>query len=207
MKTKDLVYIGIIGYLAYLILRKKPKVASTSLPESTVGNGSNGGLNLNSNMDLPNLTPTPKNGLSTENALGNSNITPLNKNEPTQIFGEISLPLPAGSLINTNTSIPKSINNFNPASQSVISEPLPLFTPTKSIDNILNTELSVEEQIISGCKTRFSIPNNDKEGSNVDYWFDGKAFFSQKISPLIKTIPTQITQEVFTEACRKFNSF
>lgn len=95
MKTKDLVYIGIIGYLAYLILKKKQKTNTEIIP-TTVGNSSNGGLNLGANMDLPNLTPTAPNGLPTEVALGSSNIIPLVKddNEPTQIFGGVSLPPP-----------------------------------------------------------------------------------------------------------------
>jgi hypothetical protein len=119
MKTKDLVYIGIIGYLAYLLLKKKSKnqeteTSTTTAPDgtpnntlgTTVGNGSNGGLNLGSNMDLPNLTPTSSNGLSTEVALNSSNVTPIIKdnNLPTQIFGNVSLPAPymGGSVISTN---------------------------------------------------------------------------------------------------------
>ena len=104
MKDKDLVYIGIIAYLAYLLLKKKnsettiiPKKSIALEPNANNGSnaGSNGGLNLGTNMDLPNLTPTASNGLSTEVALNSSNISPLVKddNQPTQIFGAT---LPAG---------------------------------------------------------------------------------------------------------------
>ena len=110
MKTKDLVYIGVIGFLAFLLLRKKPasnvsEVTPTNSNNTTVGNSSNGGLNLGSNMDLPSLTPTPANGLSTEVALNSSNVTPLNNtNEPTQIFGGVTLPPPyrSTSIVNSN---------------------------------------------------------------------------------------------------------
>jgi hypothetical protein len=98
MKTKDLVYIGIIGYLAYLLLKKKQTPTAETIPTTgvPVGNASNGGLNLGTNMDLPNLTPTSPNGLPTEDALGVSNVSPLIKddNEPTQIFGGVTLPPP-----------------------------------------------------------------------------------------------------------------
>lgn len=98
MKTKDLVYIGIIGYLAYLLLKKKqtPTTETIDTTGVPVGNASNGGLNLGTNMDLPNLTPTSPNGLPTEDALGVSNVSPLVKddNEPTQIFGGVTLPPP-----------------------------------------------------------------------------------------------------------------
>jgi hypothetical protein len=91
MKTKDLVYLGVVGVLAYLLLRKKPAskdletTTSTSSDNTPVGNSTNDGLNLGSNMDLPNLTPTPADGLSTEVALSSSNVNPLIKedNEPT----------------------------------------------------------------------------------------------------------------------------
>ena len=111
MKTKDLVYLGVIGVLAYLLLRKKPASKDLETTTSTtnntpVGNSTNGGLNLGSNMDLPSLTPTPTDGLSTEVALNSSNVNPLIKddNEPTQIFGGVKLPPPymSTSIVNPN---------------------------------------------------------------------------------------------------------
>ena len=93
MKTKDLVYVGAIALIGFLLLRKKPLVNSKQKDlikggTSISDNIPNGGLNLGKNMDLPNLTPTPKNGLPTEVALNNSNVKPIIKedNEPTQIF-------------------------------------------------------------------------------------------------------------------------
>ena len=108
MKTKDLVYIGLIAYLSYLLLRKRPFTQTSQSTIQTTGTTStnipNGGLNLGDNMDLPNLTPTPSDGLSTEVALNNSNVSPLiqDNNEPTQIFGNYNLPTPytGGSVIN-----------------------------------------------------------------------------------------------------------
>jgi hypothetical protein len=111
MKTKDLVYLGVIGVLAYLLLRKKPaskdlETTTSTSNDTPVGNSSNGGLNLGSNMDLPSLTPTPTDGLSTEVALNSSNVNPLIKddNEPTQIFGGVKLPPPymSTSIVNPN---------------------------------------------------------------------------------------------------------
>lgn len=110
MKTKDLVYIGIIAYLGYLLLKKKPSTQTGTVQTTgtTSTNIPNGGLNLGQNMDLPNLTPTAPDGLSTEVALNSSNVSPLiqdnSSNEPTQVFGNFNLPTPytGGSVINPN---------------------------------------------------------------------------------------------------------
>ena len=139
MKTKDLLYIGLVSYLAILLLKKKNTTQSTQDSQSTqstnvndvkdntqtVGNASNGGLNLNQGMDLPNLTPTPENGLSTEVSLNSSNVSPLIKdNEPTQIFG---LPFPA-ELLQHATS------NINPNPIDVVA-PAPVVVSTPNTNN------------------------------------------------------------------------
>jgi hypothetical protein len=73
-------------------------------------------------MDLPNLTPTPDDGLSTEVALNSSNVSPLIKdNEPTQIF---DLPIPAEVLQNSTSNInqnPVDVVNSSP----VVTNPEP----------------------------------------------------------------------------------
>jgi len=115
MKTKDLVVIGAVAFLGFLFLRKKPLINSkqNQLPNggtSSTDNIPNGGLNLGQNMDLPNLTPKPKDGLSTEEALNNSNVKPINKedNEPTQIFfNELPAELKPKGI---STIIPKPID-------------------------------------------------------------------------------------------------
>jgi hypothetical protein len=244
MKTKDLVYIGIIGYLAYLLLKKKqtPNAETNATTSVPVGNSTNGGLNLGTNMDLPNLTPTPPNGLPTEDALGVSNVTPLVKddNEPTQIFGGVTLPTPymSTSVVNpypvdvvpvsttssptASTSISGVINNEPVASvgtsstpvstgSSLVAEPdFPIKTVTAQLTTnqpILTEPIPSKEvidEIINDCGKSFSIPNNDKEGSYTNFWFDGNAFYTQTTSPLIKTIPTKISKEAFVEGCKKF---
>jgi hypothetical protein len=194
MKTKDLVYIGIIGYLAYLLLKKKqtPTNETTATTSVPVGNASNGGLNLGTNMDLPNLTPTPQNGLPTEDALGSSNVTPLikNDNEPTQIFGNVQLPSPylGSSIVNPNPLdvLPVTQNPSSP----LLAEPI-------LSEDVIN-------EIINECGKSFSIANYDKEGSYTNYWFDGDTFYTQTTSPYIKTIPTKISKEAFVEGCKKF---
>lgn len=110
MEKKDLVYISLVTVLGFFLYKKISSVDSKQkqLPKGGVlasDNIANGGLNLGQNMDLTNLTPTPKDGLQTEEALNNSNITPLTKedNEPTQVFGNYNLPAPyATSIINPN---------------------------------------------------------------------------------------------------------
>jgi hypothetical protein len=94
MKTKNLVYVGVIGLLAYLVLKNNKKGTALSQASNTGGVANSGGLNLGNNMDLPNLTPN--NGLPTETALNNSNISPLlpEENEPTQLYGGVKLPPP-----------------------------------------------------------------------------------------------------------------
>jgi hypothetical protein len=307
MKTKDLVYIGIIAYLAYLLSKKNAKSGETETSATnpsgtsknllgvTVGNGSNGGLNLGENMDLPSLTPTSPNGLSTEIALNSSNVKPIIKEEniPTQVFGNVTLPTPytGGSVINNNpldvvapvvqapntptiylqetiqptitkittptieeSSIGSSIINNNPIdvvpavipnssivpipsttiSQTITAEP----TITKVSENTIKGSSTVSEpsfpiktikaqlitnepiagtpiplakdvadDIISECGKSFSIPNNDKEGSYSNFWFDGKEYYTQTTSPLIKTIPTKISKLAYVDGCKRLQSF
>lgn len=290
MKTKDLVYIGIIAYLAYLLVKKKSKAqetetSTTTAPDgtpnhalgTTVGNSTNGGLNLGSNMDLPNLTPTSSNGMSTEVALNSSNVTPIIRDEnlPTQVFGNVSLPTPysGGSVINTNpldviptastsptptaSTSPYSsesttvspvlnaepirtignnpirnlvtLNDAQEISEPIIStSPTPIATgsslvaepvfPIKTITaelvtnqpnlgNPIPLSQDVTDEMILECGNNFSIPNNDKEGSYTNFWFDGKEYYTQTTSPLIKTIPTKISKLAYVEGCKKLQLF
>jgi len=156
MKTKDLVYIGIIGYLAYLLLKKKPNLKGSGSTDSNtppVGNATNGGLNLGSNMDLPNLTPTPPDGLPTEVALSSSNVSPLIKddNEPTQIFGGVSLPPPylGSSVVNPN---PVDVISISESNTPVITpEPItPILAPTPIINpETLPTPISTGASLVA----------------------------------------------------------
>ena len=259
MKTKDLVYLGVIGVLAYLLLRKKPassgsEVSTTSSNDTPVGNSTNGGLNLGSNMDLPSLTPTPADGLSTEVALSSSNVTPLIKedNEPTQIFGSVNLPPPyvSTSVVNPNpvdvvpasetstTSSPTASNtptltsssatvsgvmttepvgsvgtNSTPTAtgESIVAEPI---FPIRTIKAELMTVMpdmgqaipiieDISDEMILECGDSFSIANPDKEGSYTNFWFDGKDYYTQTTSPLIKSLPVKISKNIFVEACKK----
>jgi hypothetical protein len=319
MKTKDLVYVGIIAYLAYLLMKKKPLATTTTTTQDAPLTGStpnsanlpSGGLNLGQNMDLPNLTPTAPNGMSTEVALNSSNVTPLIKdiNEPTQVFGNYNLPPAYGAStitsnpLNTVTTTPyptastteyptasttvvpvSNIRDFEsvgiiprpvrsatsiiaePFSSNTTSNPLLLEVPIQDDSYIYNTPTSqlgyaspirqenvmmieevapvksggsiitqptfetrvakslptqepilgiaktiiaepVKDQIISQCGNSFSIPNNDKEGSYTNYWFDGITYFVQTTSPLMKTVASQISKDLFVEGCQKFLSY
>lgn len=259
MKTKDLVYLGVIGVLAYLLLRKKPaskglETTTSTSNDTPVGNSSNGGLNLGSNMDLPSLTPTPTDGLSTEVALNSSNVNPLIKddNEPTQIFGGVKLPPPymSTSIVNPNpvdvvrnteTSSSSPTASYTPtltSSSSTVSETMtaepvgsvetstmptasggtivaePVF-PIRTIKAELMTIQpdmgsaipiveDITDEMILECGDSFSIANTDKEGSYTNYWFDGKEYYTQTTSPLIKSVPVKITKQIYAEACKKF---
>jgi hypothetical protein len=218
MKTKDLVYLGVIGVLAYLLLRKKP--ASKDLQSTTstsndtpVGNSTNGGLNLGSNMDLPNLTPTPTDGLSTEVALSSSNVNPLIKddNEPTQIFGGVTLPTPymSTSIVNPNPVdvIPNSETLINPS--PITNFPIKtikaeLATIQPDMGSAIPIVEDFTDEMILECGDSFSIANTDKEGSYTNFWFDGKEYYTQTTSPLIKSVPVKITKQIYAEACKKF---
>ena len=156
MKTKDLVYIGIIGYLAYLLLKKKPNLkgsGSTNSNTPPVGNATNGGLTLGSNMDLPNLTPTAPDGLPTEVALSSSNVSPLIKDdkEPTQIFGGVSLPPPylGSSVVNPNPVDVISISE--PNTPVIAPEPITsVLAPTPIINpEILPTPISTGASLVA----------------------------------------------------------
>jgi hypothetical protein len=247
MRDKDLIYVGIIAYLAYLLLNKnkKEEVKVNDTKTNPVKNASNGGLNLPSNMGLPNLTPTPPDGLSTEDALNESNISPLIKdNEPEQLFGSYNLPTPynstpvitppqaqeivsnqtlptdnVGSVINTPiledqpTPAVEITEPPKPVGSSIIEEPI---LPIKVIKSEISTTLPIMNEpeiveevtnIVSKCGNSFSLPNNDKEGSYTNYWVDGKDFYNQTTSPLIKTVPVKISYEAFIEGCKKYQMF
>jgi hypothetical protein len=231
MKDKDLIYIGIIAYLGYLLLNKNKnnEVKIDKTKSSPVGNASNGGLNLTPNMDLPNLTATPDDGLPTETALNESNISPLIKDdEPTQIYGSYNLPLPyynspvvtttpQSQVIVSNENLPTIATEIigTPLStgSSLIQEPV---LPIKDIKGEISTTLPIMAEpitndevnsIISKCGNSFSLPNNDKEGSYTNYWIYGKDFYTQTTSPLIKTIPVKISNEAFIEGCKKYQMF
>jgi len=248
MKTKDLVYLGVIGVLAYLLLRKKP--ASKDLESTTstsndtpVGNSSNGGLNLGSNMDLPSLTPTPVDGLSTEVALSSSNVNPLIKddNEPTQIFGGVSLPTPymSTSVVNpypvdvvpasntpTTTSSSATVSEVmttepvrsvgtstmpTASGGTIIAEPVfpirtikaELMTIQPDMGNAIPIVEDITDEMILECGDSFSIANTDKESSYTNFWFDGKEYYTQTTSPLIKSLPVKISKQIFADACKK----
>ena len=300
MKTKDLVYVGIIAYLAYLLMKKKPLATTTTTQDAPLtgstpnsANLPSGGLNLGQNMDLPNLTPTAPNGMSTEVALNSSNVTPLIKddNEPTQVFGSYNLPPAYGaSTITSNpidtvatatyptastTEYPTASTTVVPVSNvrdfesvgimprpvksatSIIAEPnlllldapsqesLPIYNSPRPIQSAVSiiaepirqeTAIMAEEvlpvksggsmitqptfearktiiaepvkdQIISECGNSFSIPNNDREGSYTNYWFDGSTYFMQTTSPLMKTVASKISKDLFVEGCKKYQSF
>ncbi len=174
MKTKDLVYLGVVGVLAYLLLRKKPAskdletTTSTSSNNAPVGSSTNGGLNLGSNMDLPNLTPTPADGLSTEVALSSSNVNPLIKedNEPTQIFGGVTLPPPymSTSVVNPNPVdvVPASATSTtsNPNASTTVDAPRP-YRPT----------LNLQEYPSYGREPDVIMEDNYRpKPSNTDNW-------------------------------------
>jgi hypothetical protein len=158
MKNKDLIYIGIIGYLAYLLLKNNAKTklsdakATNGNTGVTAGNASNGGLNLGTNMDLPNLTPTSPNGLSTEVALNSSNVTPIvrNDNVPSQIFGNVTLPTPyIGSSIITPSPVDVITVSETPQTPIVLplvpETPIVISNPSTSISTgILDSSIKEE---------------------------------------------------------------
>lgn len=254
MKDKDLIYIGIISVLAYFLYRKnsKTEVAKPANPNANpVGNATNGGLNLPPNMDLPNLTPTPANGLPTEVALNSSNVQPLIKdNEPTQIFGNMILPNygmnPTPSQVVAPTPVLSPVVSQTPVLSPVVAPipettvtpttpyigdvstlPTPIYTgrsiisepttPVKSLQAEIMTEspigvsepkiADVASDIVVKCGSSFSIPNDDKEGSYTNFWYDGRDFYTQTTSPLIRTIAVKISADAYLEGCRKYQMF
>lgn len=163
MKTKDLIYIGAISFLAFLLLKNNKRETANSTANNTGGGANSGGLNLGKNMDLPNLTPTPANGLPTEVALNNGNISPLlpNENEPTQIYGGIKLPPPYSgvSIVKENPIdvIPVDVvpvNNTNPYPQGVIIQNPVDVVPVYGYETPINT--IPKTSILINPRNRFS---------------------------------------------------
>jgi hypothetical protein len=181
MRDKDLIYVGIIAYLAYLLLNKnkKEEVKVNGTKTNPVGNASNGGLNLPSNMGLPNLTPTPPDGLSTEDALNESNISPLIKdNEPEQLFGSYNLPTPYNS---TPVITP-------PQSQEIVSNQT---LPTDNVGSVINTPI-LEAQPTPAVE----ITEPPKPV--------GSSIIEEPILP-IKVIKPQISDEEYTKLMKFFD--
>jgi len=237
METKDLFYIGALAYLAYLLAKKnssnvelkKKNVDSTALK--------NGGLNLGQNMDLPNLTPTPEDGMSTEDSLNQGNISPLIKedNEPTQIFGA-SLPFgvqnfgyqpttvnqiiesigttPKPSNLGSLVGNSKTIGVEQKKRSTKVVEPIfndlrtlkKVETDERVLPNFIMPEAD-KNALISQCGNSFSIPNNDKEASYTNYWFDGNSYYMQTSSPMIKTAVIRISKDLYLSACQKLLQF
>lgn len=231
METKDLFYIGALAYLAYLLAKKNSsnKEMRKNYLDSTALK--NGGLNLGQNMDLPNLTPTPPDGMSTEQSLNEGNISPLIKgdNEPTQLFG---LPLPFGvvnysyppatinHIIQSVGTTPKPIDKVLVGNSKTISDVgvsksiQPVFTSTRKVAQVQERvlpKLVISEAnktfLHSQCGNSFSIPNNDKEGSYTNYWFDGVNYNMQTTSPMMQTAIVKITKDLFDNGCLKFIRF
>jgi hypothetical protein len=100
-----------------------------------------------------------------------------------------------------------------PVGSSIIEEPILTVKVIKAQVSttlpIMNEPEIVEEvnNIVSKCGNSFSLPNNDKEGSYTNYWVDGKDFYNQTTSPLIKTVPVKISYEAFIEGCKKYQMF
>jgi uncharacterized protein YodC (DUF2158 family) len=160
-------------------------------------------------MDLPNLTPTPQDGMSTESALNSSNINPLNKddNEPTQIFGSQLPPELQNLGTSTISSNPLNITPTPTPTPTPTSTPTPQPNSTSVAGAGQTPKVVGEEVLMSECGNTFSIPNNDREGSYTNYWFDGENFYMQTTSPLIKTIANKISKDLFLEGCEKFKQY
>jgi hypothetical protein len=65
----------------------------------------------------------------------------------------------------------------------------------------------IKDQLISQCGNSFSIPNNDKEGSYTNYWFDGTFYYMQTTSPLMSTVASKISKDLFLDGCKRFQLF
>jgi hypothetical protein len=65
----------------------------------------------------------------------------------------------------------------------------------------------VIEALISQCGNSISIPNGDSEGSYTNYWLDGTTYYMQTTSPVMKTIPIKISEELFIDGCKKLQAY
>jgi hypothetical protein len=109
----------------------------------------------------------------------------------------------------------RTIQTPTPTGASVVSEPVfpiktikaELITNEPNLGNPIPLSQDVSDEMILECGNSFSIPNNDKEGSYTNFWFDGKEYYTQTTSPLIKTIPTKISKLAYVEGCKKLQLF
>jgi hypothetical protein len=199
MNTKDLVYIGLIFGVSYLLLSNQQKKQSKK-KVAAEGGFINGGLDQPTTMDLPNLTPNQ--GMATEDSLNQANITPIGSNEPEQIFG---LPLPSGIQPLTGSSPVASASQppvFSaPVPPTTTSAPTLSPTLTEDVKPITTKTQSVINNI-SPCGNSFSVRLNDKDNSIINYWYDGNYYYQQTQSTLMRSVPVRITFQQYNDACQ-----
>jgi hypothetical protein len=196
MNTKDLVYIGLIFGVSYLLLSNQQK-KSAKKKAAIEGGYINGGLDQPTSMDLPNLTPNQ--GMPTEESLNQGNIAPIGSDEPQQLFG---LPLPSGiQPLFSTPSTPQAPVFSAPVPPTTTSAPTLSPTLTEEVKPITTKTQSVINNI-SPCGNSFSVRLNDRDNSIINYWYDGNYYYQQTQSTLMRSVPVRITFQQYNDACQ-----
>jgi len=236
MKKEQYVYIAILGLVAYFLVRKTPKndliYYSNDLDELPIENQLNDGDNVITNNN--NTGNNNSNNTGTSNIQEPADIiSPIPQIVKPQSIQEAiednvnvvyEEDLGGGrGVVNTsdvvtpNYSIGSGGDSIieEPTSNggSIIQEPT---TNTNTLSGEISTSMPItsepitEEMIneaISVCGSSFSIPNEDAESSYSNYYFDGKDFYTQSTSPLIKTVAVKISYQAYIEACKRLQNF
>lgn len=213
MKSKDYIILGsaVVIYLLWKNSKTKKTTTSTATDGGlTTGGGATGGgtttmptsnepeqiygLNLPTGMDLPVLTAGT--GTPTEVGVqqGLGTTTPIPVVAPIkEVSTEEILVMGGIKPIVKDTTTPPVLDI---PQVPIIPKPQPMDYPKDEV---------IEERR-SECGNSFSVPNGDKEGSSTNFWFDGKFYYSQNTSPLVKLVRTQISETQFIEACKKLQT-
>lgn len=124
MKTKDLIYIGIIAFLSYILVKKNKALQSfqsdSTSTESTETKPQEQSSNTLPNSDSANSNQTPSIGSALPASVSDSAspVIPSN-NEPTQVFGSYNLPTPYTGSSNIN---PNPVDVVPPSNTAINSD-------------------------------------------------------------------------------------
>jgi hypothetical protein len=202
-------------------------------PIDVVNNQTDTGSNNNDeptqvfgNYDLPTpygtsaINSNPLDVVSTSTSNSSASTSPIPQVSTTPMPQASTTPVPR-TVTTPSAQVEVSDNSVvimpRPVVPSVSSIAEPIFEvkdtlPLQTQEPILGSPKQVvpeylKDALISDCGNSFSIPNNDKEGSYTNYWFDGINFYMQTTSPYIKTIPNKINKDLFFEGCKKLQAY
>jgi hypothetical protein len=184
MKSKDLIYIGLLGSLFYLAIRNKHKVSQSEQDSS-------------SNQEET---------ISEEESTGGGGGGAPGSNEPEQIFG-MGLPPGIQSLL---TNVQTTVSGLNPRPKQSLSQIVPYELP--AMTHVVKGQTTLTQDLptigsfpssnnVSECGNNFSITTTGKTPVTTNYWYDGTYYYMQTVDQMVKSVPVKISFTIYNKAC------